>query len=55
MRYNKKQLKKDITGDKKHAFKEGNMDNTGKLNNTGEQKDTDKENKPGTGIKQKQL
>ena len=52
MSYNKKQLKKDITDEKKQAFKEGNMDNTGKLNNTGEQKDTDKKNKTSNSAKQ---
>ena len=55
MRYGNKQLKKDSTaGDKKQAFKEGNMDNTGKINNADLQKDADKKSKPGTVTKQKQ-
>ena len=55
MRYGNKQVKKDGTSDdKKRAFKEGNMDNTGKINNADLQKDADKKNKPGKGLQQKQ-
>ena len=42
----KKQLNDNnaAAADKKQAFKEGNMDNTGKIN-TGTQKETDKKNR----------
>jgi len=44
MSYNKKQLKEDDikVDNKKQAFKEGNMDNTGKINNAGTQDFTKK-------------